>query len=357
MKKQFTLAALGLCMAAFSANAQTLDGQVLPTEGYTRIGQYTSTVHGFGDHGLAALYAKTTATKVYIALVGALETNGNSFQIFLNIPGKTGAPAGTALPVSSTTGTSFEKNAAILEMEADYGFGVKGGATASTASIIDYTSVTAGKANDQAAGSLPNAGTAVTVPSTLTGGLNKTRMAFLNVNLLTAHTGTQGWEIELDKADLGIAANAVLQIFAAQNNGDGGYYSSDVIPEVTGNTAATNSGNLATNPNFVTLPGTQFINYTATITANRDAVATALKFGVYPNPSAGAAKISYVVPAGQTQDVTLDVFNAMGQRVRVVAAGKQAGAQNYPLTNLTAGAYFVKLRVGEQTTSQQVVVE
>ncbi|WP_045687152.1 T9SS type A sorting domain-containing protein [Hymenobacter sp. AT01-02] len=356
MKKPFTLVALGLFAAAVPMHAQTLDGQVQASEGYTRLSQYTSTVRGFGDHGLVALYAKTTATKVYIALTGALETNGNSFQIYLNIPGKTGVASGTALPVSSITGTSFEKAAPIMEMEVDYGFGVKGGATTSASSIIDYTSVTGGKAADQQIGNLPIAGTLVTAPTTLTGGLNKTRMAFLNVNLLTAHTGAQGWEIELDKADLGIADGATLQLFAAQNNGDGGYFSSDVLPEVTGNTSTTNSGNLATNPNFVTLAGTQFITYTATVMATREAVASALKFGVYPNPTAGAAQVSYVVPGGQ-QEVALEVFNALGQRVRSLAAGKQAGAQLYSFDNLAAGAYFVKLRVGTQFTSQKVVVE
>lgn len=368
MRKRFTLATLGLlAMAAAPAFAQTLDGQVLPAEGYTKIGEYTSTVRGFGPHGLVALYAKTTATKVYIALTGALETNGNSFQVYLNIPGKTGVAAGTALPASSITGTSFAANRATLEMEADYAFGVKGGGTSSASSIIDYTRVTGtggtATAIDQATGDLPIAGTAVTVPTTVTGGLNKTRMAFLNVNLLSAHTGTQGWEIELDKTDLGIANGAALQLFAAQNGGDGGYFSSDVIPQVTGNSApqtppigTNNEGNFATNPNFATLPGTQFVNYTATATATRDAVATALKFGVYPNPNAGAAQVTYLVPAGQ-QEVSLDVFNALGQRVRTLAAGKQAGSQLYSLDNLASGAYFVKLRVGEQSTSQKVVVE
>ncbi|WP_082455420.1 T9SS type A sorting domain-containing protein [Hymenobacter sp. AT01-02] len=51
------------------------------------------------------------------------------------------------------------------------------------------------------------------------------------------------------------------------------------------------------------------------------------------------------------------MFNALGQTVRSLAAGKQAGAQLYSFDNLAAGAYFVKLRVGTQFTSQKVVVE
>lgn len=362
MKKQFTLMGLGLMFASGAVSAQTLDGQVLPAEGYTQVGTYTSTVRGFGDHGLAKLFAKTTATKVYIALVGALETNGNSFQIYLNVPGKTGVAANTPLPTSNITGTSFEKAAPTMEMEVDYAFGVKGGATASTSSVIDYTRVTAGRATDQVIGDLPIAGTVFTAPATLTGGLSKTRMAFNNKNTLMSHTGVEAWEIELDKADLGIADGAALQLFAAQNNNDGGFFSSDVIPEVTGNTApqtapvGTNAqGNFGTNPNFATLPGTQFITYNAVVTSTRDAVATALKFGVYPNPSADVATIDYVVP-GQ-QEVSLDVFNSLGQRVRSLASGKQAGAQSYSLANLASGSYFVKLQVGAQSTNQKVIVQ
>ena len=363
MKKQFTLAALGLLTAGvFSAQAQTLDGKVQPAEGYVKIGEYKSAVRGFGDHGLAALYAKTTATKVYIALVGAVETSGNSLQIYMNLPNKTGVASGTKLPTSSLTGTSFEKASPTMEMEVDYAFGAKGGATNSATSIIDYTSVTAGKAKDQLTGDLPIDGTAITVTAGVTGGLAKTRMAFLNKNTLTAHTGIEGWEIELDKADLGITSGAVIQLFAAQNNGDGGYFSSDVIPEVTGNTApqtlpiGTNKeGNFALDPNFATLPGVQFISYAAVVTASQSAIASALKFGVYPNPTAGQAKVSYVVP-GQ-QEVSVNVFNALGQRVRSVASGRQSGVQEYSFGDLASGAYFVKLQVGDQSTSQKLIVQ
>ena len=367
MKKVFTLAALGLLTAgALSVQAQTLDGKVQAGEGYVRIGEYKSAVRGFGDHGLVALYAKTTATKVYIALVGALETNGNSFQIYMNLANKTGVAAGTKLPVSNITGTSFEKASPTMEMEVDYAFGTKGGATASSTSIIDYTNVTAGKANNQVTGDLPNDGTVKTVSTTvaggITGGFSKTRMAFLNKNLLASHTGIEGWEIELDKADLGITTGATIQLFAAQNGGDGGYFSSDVIPEVTGNTApqtapiGTNAqGNFETDPNFVTLPGIQRIDYVTVVTASQSAVATALKFSAFPNPTMGAATVSYVV-SGQ-QEVALEVFNSLGQRVRTLAAGKQSGIKEYSLSGLSSGAYFVKLQVGEQSTSQKLIVQ
>ena len=337
----------------------------MPTEGYTKIGEYTG-LRGFGDHGLAALYAKTTATKVYIALVGALETNGNSFQIYLNIPGKAGAPITAKLPVSSTTGTSFEKAAPIMEMEVDYGFGVKASASSSASSIIDYTQVTAGKALDQKTGDLPIDGMVMTVDAATTGGFGKTRMAFLNKNTLTAHAadgGNAGWEIELDKADLGIADAAALQIFAAQNGGDGGFFSSDVIPMVPGNTApqvppiGTNAnGNFATDPNFVTLPGVQYIDYVASaILATRAQVASTLNFSVYPNPAPASTMVSYNVPQGK-QAVSLAVYDTMGRQVRAFSAA-QSGAQSYSLSSLASGMYVVKLNVGGQLTSQKLVVK
>jgi hypothetical protein len=244
-----------------SSAAVTLDGQVLPAEGYSLLGTYTGP-HGFGPHGLISLYAKSTATKVYIAMTGALEDNGNSFQLYLNQPNKTGVAAGTTLPLSNLTGTSFQLNAAKMDFEVDYGFAVKGGATVSNSSIIDYTRITgtgaAARATDQLSSDLPNAGTPVAAPTALTGGLNGTRMAFKNVKDLTLNTGVEAWEIELDKATLNILDGAALQLFAVQNNGDGGFYSTDFIPQSAGLTA-----NPGLNPDFTTLAGSQFVGFTA----------------------------------------------------------------------------------------------
>ena len=244
-----------------SSAAVTMDGQVLPAEGYSLLGTYTGP-RGFGPHGLISLYAKSTANKVYIAMTGALEDNGNSFQLYLNQPNKTGVAAGTSLPLSNLTGTSFQLNAAKMDFEVDYGFAVKGGATVSNSSIIDYTRITgtgaAARATDQLSSDLPNAGTAVFAPAGLTGGLNGTRMAFKNVKDLSLNTGVEAWEIELDKATMNILDGAALQLFAVQNNGDGGYYSTDFIPQSPGLTA-----NPGTNPDFTTLAGNQFVGFTA----------------------------------------------------------------------------------------------
>jgi len=356
MKKILTLATVGaLAASALTAQAQvTLDGQVLPAEGYVQIGAYTGP-RGFGDHGLAKLSVRNTATKLYIALTGALEGNGNSFQVYMNQPRKNGVAANTALPVSSLTGTSFEINDPRMEFEVDYGFGTKGSATSSATSIIDYTRVSGGLATDQAFGDLPVAGTAVSAPTTLTGGLNQTRIAFKNVFTLTAHTGVESLEIELDKATMGIQTGDVLQFFAAQNNTSGSFYSTDVIPEVTGNMT-----NLGAAPNFVTLPGTQFINYTVTVLSNKKAQdAAKLNVQVVPNPISTAAKVRYTV-ADQASDVKVSLVNMLGQEVRQINVGKKSvGQHEVSLTdiNLASGTYLMKVQAGNSLATQKVVVQ
>ncbi|GAA3929834.1 T9SS type A sorting domain-containing protein [Hymenobacter algoricola] len=362
MKKIFTLAALGLLStAAFNAQAQvTLDGQVLPAEGYVTLGTYTGP-HGFGDHGLVKLYVRNTATKYYIALTGALENNGNSFQVYLNQPRKVGRAAGTELPLSTLTGTSFEINDPKMEFEVDYGFGVKGADVASASSIIDYTRVAGGLATDQLTGDLPVAGTAVTAPATTTGGLQLTRMAFKNVFFLVGpnpatpiHNGIQGWEIELDKATMGMQTGDVLQLFAVQNNKSGDFYSTDAIPEVTGNTA-----NLGAKPNFVTLPGIQFATNTVITSTQKAQDAAKLNVQVSPNPISGAAKVQYTV-ADKASDVQISLTNLLGQEVRQISVGKQAvGRHEASLEgiNLAAGVYIMKVQAGNSVAAQKVVVE
>jgi hypothetical protein len=62
------------------------------------------------------------------------------------------------------------------------------------------------------------------------------------------------------------------------------------------------------------------------------------------------------VPAGR-QPVSLAVYNALGQRVRSLANTEQTGNQQFALGSLPAGAYLVKLQIGDQLTSRKVVVQ
>ncbi|MBT9392809.1 T9SS type A sorting domain-containing protein [Hymenobacter sp. NST-14] len=407
MKQRFTLAALGLLTAgAFSAQAQiTLDGQLTAAEltagNYVLLGKSTAftgdqnTGRPFGSAGLLSLYVANTPTKVYMFLAGTVEAGGNSFQLYLDVPGATGVPTGTFLPAGAS-GTSFEKVSRIkLDQEADLALALRseGGLVAGVqgyrieaAAFTSATAVDSKQITDAGSGLIGD-GTALTIPAAGTmaayAPLAGARMAYRNTSdgkiannpgnsVPTTDAGyggvgSFGWEIELDRAALSATTGTPqFRIFAIQSNGSGGFASGEFIPQATGplpaSVPAPNLGGLDNGtPNdvdFGSIPGTQSATFTlgASGTLNsRSAVANALKFGVYPNPAAGSATISYVVPG--RQDVALDVFNSLGQRVRTVASGKQTGANKFDLTNLTSGAYLVKLQVGGQITSQKLIVE
>lgn len=386
MKKQFTLAALGL-LASATAYAQapiTVDGKLNTSEvaanGYQLVGRDTG-ARGFGDAGVLALYAAADANNLYFFLVGTLQSDAtevkNSLQLFIDRPGVDGVPVGTALPLPAdpATGpaTSFQKMNAKLDLAADLGVGIKGtgaanqvqlGAVVYAGSPLTATAIVASGATPLNA----TTGAAFTVPTTTTGtfapfaGAQAAYLTSANLSSNPGSTSTNGvpangLEIVVSRSAMGIpTAGGQVRVFALQNNQDGGFISSDYIPQ--GPADNTNPGQ---NVDFTAIAGTQAATLTLTanglsvVTSTRDAVATALKFGVYPNPSADVATIDYVVP-GQ-QEVSLDVFNSLGQRVRTLASGKQAGPQSYPLDNLASGAYFVKLRVGAQSTNQRIVVQ
>ena len=361
MKKHFTLAALGLLTAgAFSAQAQiTLDGKVSATEigagtgKYQLVSTYTGT-HSVADKGLQALYVGSSATKLYIAVVGSAEsTNYPGIVVYLNLPNKTGVPVGTQL-IGGAAGDSPLKHTPTMDMETDYGFRATTSPTGSADvyySFVDYTAGNTAKVADTYQGSSTKTGAPVTA-SAADGPFKTARFSYVNSATVTAATAAgSGLEVELDLVAMGLTTGNNIQIMAAYVK-DGGDFTSDVLPMVVGQTT-----DLGSSPNFNTLAGKQNATYQigTGVLASRNAVANALKFGVYPNPTAGSATISYVVP-GQ-QEVALDVFNSLGQRVRAVAAGKQAGANQFDLSNLSAGAYFVKLQVGGQSTSQKLIVE
>jgi len=85
-------------------------------------------------------------------------------------------------------------------------------------------------------------------------------------------------------------------------------------------------------------------------------VANGFEFQVYPNPARATSTIAYTVPAGK-QDVSVAVYNTLGQRVRSLANTAQAGRQQFALGSLPAGSYLVKLQIGDQVTSRKGVME
>ena len=370
MKPLLTLFAVGfLSVASLTASAQfTVDGKASAAEIGTGVGKYQlaasyTGTHLDGDRGLKALYVGYTATTLNIMLVGSAEaTNGfRALVLYINTPGRPGSPAGVQL-VGGSDGQSPLKHKPTLDMVTDYGFRVSVGPTTATAndvyfgrvSYVTGTTVTPGTDTFIGAGS--KSGGVAAAPAT-TPDIAGSKFAYANTATLTANTTNSGFEIEIPLAALSSPTTTVgvgtdVDLFAAYTDGDGVFFN-DVLPEISGRTTT-----LGANPDFKAIPGNQFLTYIigSGVLASRAALATAFDFQVYPNPAQASATIAYTVPAGP-RAVALSVYNSMGQRVRTLSGGLQAGHQQLALGRLPAGAYLVKLQIGDQLTSRKVVVE
>ncbi|MBC8082320.1 MAG: T9SS type A sorting domain-containing protein [Hymenobacter sp.] len=368
MKKVFTLVAIGaLAATSLDAAAQfTVDGTASTTEIGTGIGKYQlaasyTNTHSEADRGLKALYIGYTATTLNILVAGSAESASGSYRalvLYLNTPGRTGAPAGVQL-AGGGDGQSPLKHKPTMDMQVDYGFRTSVGPTTALATDVYFSRVsyvTGGTpvvtpGNDTYLGAGSKAGAAFTAPATLD--LAGSKFSYLNTATLTANTTNSGFEIEIPLATLGgaVTVGSRLDMFAAFTDGDG-IFTTDIIPQVPGRTAV-----FGADPNFTTVAGGQSLAYViGTGVLSNQTAAPELGFQVYPNPTQAAATVAYKVPGGQ-QDVTLAVYNSMGQLVRSLVNEQQTGSQEYRLNNLAAGAYLVKLQVGARLTSRKIIVE
>lgn len=397
MKKIFTLAAgTALVAAALNAQAQiVVDGTLTAAEisatGYQLVGRDTGPrPGGFGDAGLLSLYAAATPTRVFFFLAGTLENGSggvsNALQLYIGRPGVAGAAASpTALPtpgapVAPATATAFANMAAKLDFAADMAVGIKGNGTANQVNLegIRYTSSTAATAAtltatplDAATGAVGAANPAVTA-GPLASFLGATA-AYRSVSNLSSNpgfasvggAGSFGLEISFERTALGISTGNVLRLLAVQNNQDGGYLSSDYVPQNTAPLPAPfpANGNLEGGADFALVPGTQAASVrvdaaSATVLTSRNAVAEAAGLTVAPNPIADAATVSYrVAEAGQ--NVTIVLTDLLGRPVQTLAQGiKAVGAQSARIStaNLAAGAYLVRVEMGTQVAISKVVV-
>ncbi|GAB2864918.1 hypothetical protein GCM10027044_27300 [Hymenobacter ruber] len=334
---------------------------------YQLAATYTGS-HLDADRGIQSLYVGYTATTLNIMLVGSAEAANSttssggyrSLIVYLNTPARPGAPAGTALPGGSDPQSPL-KHHPTMDNPTDYGFRVSVGPASATAndvyfsrvSYVTGTTVTPGTDTFIAAGT--KAGGQVTCTTAMD--LGGSKFAYNNTATLSGNTTNSGFELEIPLADLGTATVPIttgtnIELVAAYTDGDGIFFS-DVIPQIAGRTTA-----LGSNPDFSAIPGNQFLTDAlgTGVLASRSAVASSFDFQVYPNPASATSTIAYTVPAGR-QPVSLAVYNALGQRVRSLASAEQAGSQQFALGSLPAGAYLVKLQIGDQLTSRKVVVQ
>ena len=417
MTKFITLAASGtLALASLAAQGQVIvDGQLTAPEltagNYALLGksdnftftgtQNQSANRPFGERGLLGLYVASTATKVYIFLGGTVDPGSNSLQLYLDLPGVTGVPAGTFLP-TGLAGTSFEKITRMkMELPVDLALALRGDGTPTGTAPQNYrveaarfTSATAVQSRQVTGTATPivGNGTALTLDPTVTvapyTAINNARMAYRNTSdgkigtnpgnlpLYTtaayAGAGSFGWEIELDRAALGAtAAGSVFRIFAIYNNGNGGYASGEFIPKSTSatlpasfpspNLGGADNGSAGNDVDFATIAGVQASSFSLSATGVLGTKASdeaSVAMAVYPNPAQGTATVAYNV-ANRAENVNIVLTDLLGRQVQTLANGLQsAGVQHKTISTATipAGTYLVRVQVGDKVSTRKVVL-
>ena len=395
MKKLSTLAlATTLAGAALSAQAQiTLDGVIsaaeLTTGNYVSLGKFT-TSHvpvaggqtGFGNAGLLQMYGANAGGKLYVALAGYIDTGKNpaglynNFQLYMDLPNKSGVPVGTGLPTIAGSGTVFGTfgdhsiGGTKLDLEADAAIATDGQGDVQAAI---YTATT-GQAKSLGGGAVittdgtPNdvfdttgdyaifAGTRVAYKTSPTG---------LDSNPGDANGGGDGsyaLEYEFDGKALGLPSGAsIVRVFSAYVSGDA-YWSSDFIPESVGN--GTDSGglyNLAYNPDFTDatrFPGTQAAAINLVVLSSRRADDAVVAMSVFPNPAQGQATITYQVQDA-SQPVAVRVTDLLGRDVRTLLDARQTPGFHdltVPTSELALGTYLIKVQVGDKVATRRLAV-
>lgn len=384
MKKLSTLVlATTLTGAALSAQAQvTLDGIISATEIGSAAGQYMSLgaftpAHvgdaGFGYAGLLRMYGANSSTKLYIGLAGTIEAGGNNFQLYMDLPNKSGVPVGTALPSIAGATTVFGTFAGgsiggtKLELEADAAIATTGRYDVQAAVYSSATSAVAKSLGDGLSTTLTSNGVASTLPASQTTGLYSlfagTRVAYLaptgdiTTNPGNANGGGAGsyaLEYEFNRASLGLPSGAsIVKVMAAYVSGDA-FWSADVIPEVTGN----GNSNLGFNPDFTALAGTQAASVNVVVLSSRKADDAVVAMSVFPNPTQGSSTISYQVQGG-AQPVAVRVLDLLGREVRTLLDSKQSpGFHELSVAtgDLAVGTYLVKVQVGDKLATRRLAV-
>ena len=329
-------------------NALTIDGRLdaneigTGTQGlYQLVGEYT-TPHpaGYGDYGFTKLYMANTATKLYLFVVGTLENNGNTFQLFFNVPGLAGVPRGMVLPGGSpSAGTSFEQMKAKMDLETDLGLALQGGTPGYGVQVARYAGGVIGQTLPT---SLSTAGAPSTLSSTAVTQFDGALMAYRTTptGFISSNPGNYGWEMEIDRAALGVPfslANATIQAFLVQNNHDGNYIATDMIPAVPG-IGITNPG-VSTGVDFPQLPGRQALTYAfncPTAVAVAYGATSYCQSGTSPTPTATSPTGgTFGAGAGLSIDAATGTVNLAASTPGTYTVSYNADIVNCPTTATT----------------------
>jgi len=76
--------------------------------------------------------------------------------------------------------------------------------------------------------------------------------------------------------------------------------------------------------------------------------------GLYPNPSNGSS-FNVLMPA--TENVTVNIYNQLGQKIAATATAQDAGFAIQPQTPLAAGIYMVEINDGQKAYTQKLIVK
>ncbi|MGI4865186.1 MAG: T9SS type A sorting domain-containing protein [Janthinobacterium lividum] len=392
MNKISTLAlATALAATSLSAQAQiTLDGVITAAEigtggsKYQSLGAF-STSHtpvtggptGFGNAGLLRMYGANSATKFYIGIAGTIESGGkNNFQLYMDLPNKSGVPVGTGLPSIAGTATAFGTFAGgsiggtKLDLEADLAIAVNGQADVMAAVYTPTTGVakslgggatilTDGTPNQvygTTADYAPFANTRLSYKASATG------LSGNPGNLNGGGAGSYALEYEFDRTALGLPSGAsIVKVFTAYVSGDA-FWSSDFIPESAGNGTSTGGlNNIGFSPDFTSatlFPGLQAASVNVVVLGSRQADDAAVAMSVFPNPSEGTATVSYQVKDA-AQSVAIRVTDLLGRSVRTFLNDKQnPGIHDLSIAagDLSVGTYLVQVQVGDKVATRRLAV-